>query len=312
MCACALCMGFRLCSDRRKNNVSKMEPPMKPNDLDCCGSGCNPCIFDVYQEQLKHYESNKKQAISHKKNCISQTCYTEFRLVERKLHSKSTVLCTFRCEDNRDDGVLSYNAGQHFLLRGENGKFTRAYTPIPPQPDPYSFCTLIKLYDNGIMSNYLKRLAINSKTLWRGPYGDYVLNFSYKYILGLVQGTGVAPIYSIFSAIIENETCETFLQLFCCYRDSKDFLLHNELYTLSSNWNFSYQIFFSCDDEPTGIKYNEIVHCRRLCCSDVDGYFLGKDVSKLQVLICGSKDFNSYWLDIIKNYNVGEKNICVF
>ena len=24
--------------------------PWKPLDSDCCGSGCNPCILDIYQQ----------------------------------------------------------------------------------------------------------------------------------------------------------------------------------------------------------------------------------------------------------------------
>lgn len=30
-------------------------PPVAPELEDCCGSGCNPCIFDVYQEALERY-----------------------------------------------------------------------------------------------------------------------------------------------------------------------------------------------------------------------------------------------------------------
>ncbi|CAB3243841.1 unnamed protein product [Arctia plantaginis] len=33
-----------------------MEKPVEPNKEDCCNSGCNPCIFDIYEKQLKIYE----------------------------------------------------------------------------------------------------------------------------------------------------------------------------------------------------------------------------------------------------------------
>lgn len=32
------------------------EPPEKPDPLDCCGSGCTPCVYDTYYEELDAYE----------------------------------------------------------------------------------------------------------------------------------------------------------------------------------------------------------------------------------------------------------------
>jgi hypothetical protein len=30
-------------------------PPPKPGDSECCGSGCDPCIWDLYREELERY-----------------------------------------------------------------------------------------------------------------------------------------------------------------------------------------------------------------------------------------------------------------
>lgn len=32
-------------------------PPAKPLPFDCCESGCERCVFDVYAEELDHYVS---------------------------------------------------------------------------------------------------------------------------------------------------------------------------------------------------------------------------------------------------------------
>ncbi|BAO88802.1 oxidoreductase-like domain-containing protein [Caballeronia cordobensis] len=32
-------------------------PPERPLPEDCCQSGCNPCVFDLYQEALERYEA---------------------------------------------------------------------------------------------------------------------------------------------------------------------------------------------------------------------------------------------------------------
>jgi hypothetical protein len=30
-------------------------PPEPPGDDECCRSGCDPCIFDYYQQELQQY-----------------------------------------------------------------------------------------------------------------------------------------------------------------------------------------------------------------------------------------------------------------
>ncbi|MBI1891554.1 MAG: oxidoreductase [Burkholderiales bacterium] len=32
-------------------------PPIQPEPADCCRSGCDPCIFDRYNEALVRYEA---------------------------------------------------------------------------------------------------------------------------------------------------------------------------------------------------------------------------------------------------------------
>ena len=32
-------------------------PPREPDLDDCCASGCEPCIFDVYQDRLERWEA---------------------------------------------------------------------------------------------------------------------------------------------------------------------------------------------------------------------------------------------------------------
>jgi len=33
------------------------EPPIKPLPEECCGSGCVPCIYDYYYDQLQDWEA---------------------------------------------------------------------------------------------------------------------------------------------------------------------------------------------------------------------------------------------------------------
>jgi hypothetical protein len=37
--------------------ISRLPPyPQEPDSDDCCGSGCNPCIMDVYEQNLSKYK----------------------------------------------------------------------------------------------------------------------------------------------------------------------------------------------------------------------------------------------------------------
>lgn len=41
------------------NSPESMRPmvPTRPEREACCGSGCSPCIFDLYEAQLEHYRA---------------------------------------------------------------------------------------------------------------------------------------------------------------------------------------------------------------------------------------------------------------
>lgn len=305
-----------------------MNPPEKPEESDCCGSGCSPCIFDIYQQQLDRYKKlNSIQILDSdpntSTNCISQTKYSIFRLTHVKYESLNTYLYTFtyvKQNSRSDEDIrLSYWPGQHFLIRGtdehlENKHFTRAYTPLFSKKDNnLSFTVLIKLYEGGKMSNFLKNLSITSETLWRGPYGDYKLDFSLKNILMICQGTGIAPIYALVNQIVENEDCESFIKLFYCCRNSESIHLRTDIYNLSSYWNFKYEIFLSQVDEQFMPKYKEKIHCRRLAETDVSSYVeKTKCDIDFQVLICGSDKFGKEILEYIKHCGINESCVHIF
>jgi hypothetical protein len=33
------------------------QPPLPPDDAQCCKSGCNPCIWDLYDEEMAAYRA---------------------------------------------------------------------------------------------------------------------------------------------------------------------------------------------------------------------------------------------------------------
>ena len=41
--------------------MSKLEArkPCEPHPDDCCGDGCNPCVYDTYDIKMERYEDQK-------------------------------------------------------------------------------------------------------------------------------------------------------------------------------------------------------------------------------------------------------------
>lgn len=306
-----------------------MEPPEKPNEEDCCNTGCIPCILDVYEERLRQYKRRGDSAKPAKKNCISPTAYSVFKLINVDRLTEETRLYTFEYScplrkrdvsnskpnvDEADENQLIYAPGQHFLLRGQlsfnSEQFTRAYTPIPYEnPNEKCFTILVKLYEGGLMSQYLRKLQIGSSTVWRGPYGpgdakmtndSFVWNLPRKHLFCVAQGTGIAPIYSLIYALLSDDNYQSFVKLFYCCRRDGDVFLRDRLYRLLAHWNFTYEIFLS-DCESVNVKYNEIVHERKLGQNDVGNFLYAKIPDHVNVLISGSVSFQKDISDFVES-----------
>jgi len=47
---------MRVASDSDAPNDPRPEPPREPEAWECCGSGCDPCVYDRYWDALYRYE----------------------------------------------------------------------------------------------------------------------------------------------------------------------------------------------------------------------------------------------------------------
>lgn len=36
------------------------QPPEPVDPMDCCGGGCSPCVYDLHDEALEHYQEQLK------------------------------------------------------------------------------------------------------------------------------------------------------------------------------------------------------------------------------------------------------------
>ncbi|XP_069498248.1 NADH-cytochrome b5 reductase-like isoform X4 [Ambystoma mexicanum] len=158
--------------------------PVQPLPSQCCGSGCTPCIFDIYQKELALWEEAKKRndknyltnKETNKKDSnaaiIDSEMFTAFKLCSVERLTDDT--CQYRFELPRG-WTLGLTLGQHIVLRGtvNDMELQRAYTPISPVDMEDSFEVLIKCYPDGLMSQYVQSWKVNDSICWRGPFGGF-------------------------------------------------------------------------------------------------------------------------------------------
>jgi hypothetical protein len=44
----------------RPEDDPRPQPPERPDDNACCQSGCDPCIFDLYNDEVTRYRADLK------------------------------------------------------------------------------------------------------------------------------------------------------------------------------------------------------------------------------------------------------------
>lgn len=47
------------------NRTRLPAPPVPPEPGECCGSGCTPCVFDLYEDALARYRALIAEAPGH-------------------------------------------------------------------------------------------------------------------------------------------------------------------------------------------------------------------------------------------------------
>ncbi len=54
--------GFAVSADHEfpASNDPKPLPPDRPGDNECCQSGCDPCVFDFYNDEMDRYRQELK------------------------------------------------------------------------------------------------------------------------------------------------------------------------------------------------------------------------------------------------------------
>ncbi|KAM5247934.1 NADH-cytochrome b5 reductase-like isoform 1-T1 [Ctenodactylus gundi] len=275
--------------------------PVEPLPSQCCGSGCSPCVFDLYHRDLAKWEaaraSNDRNLLNEKPpqicpSTLSPETFLAFRISAVDRVTKDTYCVRFALPGNSQLGL---QPGQHLILRGivDDLEIQRAYTPISPFNAEGYFEVLIKCYQTGLMSQYVESWQAGDTAFWRGPFGGFFYKPNeYGELLMLAAGTGLAPMVSILKSITDNADDETFVTLVCCFKTFDDIYLKTFLQEQARFWNVRTIFVLSQENslEHLPWSYREKTHFGRLG-PDLVKELVSRCRRKPFALVCGSPEF---------------------
>ncbi|XP_072199703.1 NADH-cytochrome b5 reductase-like isoform X2 [Excalfactoria chinensis] len=261
--------------------------PREPSPAQCCGGGCRPCVYDVYNEELARWERARaardksllgEQRGESSSSELSPDAFTAFNISSVRQLTEDTYQYRFELPAN---GRLRLGLGQHLVLRGVvNGlEVQRAYTPISPGNAEGYFEVLIK-------------------------HGE---------LLMLASGTGLAPMLPILQSITDDEEDETFVTLVGCFCTFEKIYLKPLLRDLARYWNI--RIFYILSQETSlenlPWSYQENTYIGRLN-EDLIKTIISSCRRKPFVLICGSSAFTEDMNRYLKAAGIEEDSCFIF
>jgi CDP-4-dehydro-6-deoxyglucose reductase len=294
----------------RQNNISL--------EHSCLSARCRSCIVKVVsgsttdkEEELVLNEKDKNQNFVLSCNAkplsdleLDIEDLGEITLFEKKITpSKISVI-----EKLTDDVIkvvlrlppnsnFNFNSGQYVNII--KGHITRSYSIANCSNHKNQLEFLIKNYENGLMSEYFfKEAKINDLLRLEGPIGTFFLrDSSFKNIIFLATGTGIAPIKSILEGLDKS----------------------HEQYQNKNFWVFigarhQEDLFWNPNFKNLNIKYIPVLSRQVNDWNGAKGYVQDIvlkqqiDLENTQVYACGSNDMINSAKELFFKNNLKENN----
>ncbi|XP_037355965.1 NADH-cytochrome b5 reductase-like isoform X2 [Talpa occidentalis] len=296
--------------------------PVEPLPSQCCGSGCSPCVFDLYHRDLARWETARackdRNLLTGKEpqsspSKLSPETFLAFRISAISKLTKDTYQVRFALPGNSQLGL---RPGQHLILRGrvDDLEIQRAYTPTSPANAKGYFEVLIKCYQTGLMSRYIESWKAGDTAFWRGPFGGFVYKPNqYGELLMLAAGTGLAPMVSILQSITDNADDETFVTLVSCFKTFESIYLKTFLQEQARFWNVRTFFVLSQENSPEQLpwSYREKTRFGRLT-QDLVEELVGSCRRKPYALVCGSAEFTKDMARCLLHVGLAEDSYFLF
>ena len=177
------------------------------------------------------YIQSKTQKAPHvSKGVLDATSYQDFKL--RSKTELSDGIYRFVFDLPTKYSILGLPIGQHVAIKAEIDDHTvvRSYTPVSNNRDLGRLELLIRVYEKGLVGNYLKNLPVGHTASIRGPKGAMKYRRGLVKHLGMVAGgTGITPLYQLIRSICEDPNDQTTISLVYGNRNESDIMLREKL-----------------------------------------------------------------------------------
>lgn len=162
---------------------------------------------------------------------------------------------------------LLQHTKSHCFLPGEHLEFAtylgnesveRYYTPFPSS-DSKSFDIIVKIYDNGLMTQYLKSRSLGEFSKCRGPVGTPIMckdskDGVYQIMVMVCGGTGITPMFQIMNYYLalnanKNAATRSHLVLLAFYHSKEDMIMPEYVQDLVSSSDGCLHVFYALTEK---------------------------------------------------------------
>lgn len=209
--------------------------------------------------------------------------FQKFPLISKTQVSHNSAIYRFGLPNPTD--TLNLPIGQHISIGTiiDGKEVVRSYTPISLGDQQGHFDLLIKTYENGNISRHVAEKQVGDFVEIRGPKGFFTYTPNMKKSLGLIAGgTGIAPMYQIITAIMNNPQDKTKVHLLYANVTENDILLRDELEQYAKEHPDRLKIHHVLNEAPEGWQ-----HLTGFVTPELIDKHLPKPSADTNLLLCG-------------------------
>ena len=284
----------------------------------CLSSRCRSCVVKVLSGKtinkekemvLSEEDKNANFVLSCNAKPLSNIELDIEDLGEIKLFEKKIIPSKISIIEKLTDNILkivlrlppnsnfNFNSGQYVNII--KGNINRSYSIANCSDHKNQLEFFIKNYEKGLMSEYFfKEAKINDLLRLEGPLGTFFLrDSSFKNIIFLATGTGIAPIKSILEKLHESSV-----------------RYKNKIFWVIIGARYQEDLFWEPNFKNLNIKYIPVLSRQENDWNGAKGYVQDIvlkrqiDLEMTQVYACGSNDMINSAKELFFKNNLKENN----
>lgn len=311
--------------DRPPSLAAYDPPPARPSESDCCGSGCVPCVMDVYDEEYARWERRQAgggggddadRAV--RRDLLSATEYKPFAIVSARRLCDDVHAYRFATEP-RARGRLPIGCAQHVHVRV--GAVSRPYTPVAVGERDCWFDALVECRPGGLFTPGLLRArpGVDAVAV-RGPSGPAASHrddwAGYGAAVAFCAGTGVAAVVRLVRRALDDPACDVLVRLHYTCRTLDRVLLRDELAAFAAYWNCAVRLYLTGEPDwdrcARLFRYGEDVRAGRITGDRIAEIVREQRDTATLWLVCGGREFGRSVVDSLTRCGVAARHVKVY